>query len=362
VVEGFQRSMPDAAIIVFGNGLNDQTASLAMVDGDASYDPATAPAMVAEVLDNGVDMVVARRVSDGSAFPGGHTIGNQLLTVVFQRLFRLRLTDTLSGYRASSRRFVKTFPVLTRGFEVETDLDAHAARLDLRHAEIESAYTSRPTGSHSKLGTWRDGVLCRTRTPTSETLARLGGRPRQQSSPTTSSLGRGSDQLPDHLAVHFAALFTIRDVTREWSVQERQSGCTQLLWRCRRIDGGHAVAYIGCERCHLRGVVEQERPSPSENGRHCTVIAHRDDQLARPHEIDHVSGSGSHDLGRHAHRCGNSLVDGVVVFAVPGHETDIEPGRRCDVVDGGGPASNLRRRRSWLFGQSALRRRVQRSK
>ena len=157
VVEGFQRSMPDAAIIVCDNGSNDQTASLAMVDGDATYDPATAPAMVAEVLDNGVDMVVARRVSDGSAFPGGHTIGNQLLTFVFQRLFRLRLTDTLSGYRALSRRFVKTFPVLTRGFEVETDLNAHAASLDLRHVEIESAYTSRPTGSHSKLGTWRDG-------------------------------------------------------------------------------------------------------------------------------------------------------------------------------------------------------------
>ncbi|MGB1506643.1 MAG: glycosyltransferase family 2 protein, partial [Acidimicrobiales bacterium] len=189
VVEGFQRSMPDAAIIVCDNGSNDQTASLAraagarviaepqpgkgralrrlladvdadcyvMVDGDATYDPATAPAMVAEVLDNGVDMVVARRVSDGTAFPGGHTIGNRLLTFVFQRLFRLRLTDTLSGYRALSRRFVKTFPVLTRGFEVETDLNAHAASLDLRHVEIESAYTSRPTGSHSKLGTWRDG-------------------------------------------------------------------------------------------------------------------------------------------------------------------------------------------------------------
>ncbi len=128
-----------------------------MVDGDATYDPTTAPAMVAEVLENGVDMVVARRVSDGSAFPGGHTLGNQMLTFVFQRLFRLRLTDTLSGYRALSRRFVKTFPVLTQGFEVETDLNAHAASLDLRHVEIDSTYTSRPTGSHSKLGTWRDG-------------------------------------------------------------------------------------------------------------------------------------------------------------------------------------------------------------
>lgn len=189
VVEGFQRSMPGAAIIVCDNASTDQTASIAraagariieeprpgkgralrrlladvdadcyvMVDGDATYDPTTAPAMVAEVLENGVDMVVARRVSDGSAFPGGHTLGNQMLTFVFQRLFRLRLTDTLSGYRALSRRFVKTFPVLTQGFEVETDLNAHAASLDLRHVEIDSTYTSRPTGSHSKLGTWRDG-------------------------------------------------------------------------------------------------------------------------------------------------------------------------------------------------------------
>lgn len=189
VVEGFRRSMPDAEIVVCDNASTDDTAARAreagarvieeprpgkgravrrlladvdadcyvMVDGDATYDPQTAPQMVHEVLENGVDMVVARRVSDGSAFPGGHRFGNRILTLVFQRLFRLRLSDTLTGYRALSRRYVKTFPVLTRGFEIETDLNAHAASLDLRHVEIDSAYTSRPDGSHSKLGTWRDG-------------------------------------------------------------------------------------------------------------------------------------------------------------------------------------------------------------
>ncbi|MEM9201026.1 MAG: glycosyltransferase family 2 protein [Actinomycetota bacterium] len=189
VIDGFRSAMPDADIIVCDNASTDDTAARAraagarviaeprpgkgravrrlladvdadcyvMVDGDATYDPATAPEMVKEVLDNGVDMVVGKRISDGTAFPGGHQVGNRLLTFVFQRLFRLRLSDTLSGYRALSRRFVKTFPVLTRGFEIETDLNAHTASLDLRHVEIDSVYTSRPDGSHSKLGTWRDG-------------------------------------------------------------------------------------------------------------------------------------------------------------------------------------------------------------
>lgn len=190
VIDGFRQVLPEAEIVVCDNASTDATAEAAaeagarvvhepqpgkgravrrlladvdadcyvMVDGDATYDPADAPGMVARVLDDQVDMVIARRVAAGGAFPRGHTIGNRLLTLVFRRLFRLDVSDTLSGYRAFSRRYVKTFPVLTRGFEVETDLNAHAASLGMRHAEVDSIYRERPDGSHSKLGTWRDGV------------------------------------------------------------------------------------------------------------------------------------------------------------------------------------------------------------
>ncbi len=190
VVGCFGDVLPDADIIVCDNGSTDGTAEIArsagakvvyeplagkgravrrlfadvdadcfvMVDGDATYDAADAAFMVNEVIDHHADMVIARRVAADDVFPPGHSFGNWMLTTVFRRLFRLDITDTLSGYRALSRRFVKTFPVLTRGFEVEMDLNAHAASLGMRCTEVDSVYRSRPAGSHSKLGTWGDGV------------------------------------------------------------------------------------------------------------------------------------------------------------------------------------------------------------
>jgi glycosyltransferase involved in cell wall biosynthesis len=128
-----------------------------MVDGDATYDPETAPALVARVLDDGVDMAVGRRVGADGAYRAGHQWGNRLLSWSFRRLFRIGLDDTLSGYRAFSRRFVKTFPILTQGFELEADLNAHAASLGLSYDELDTAYGSLPEGSQSKLGTWTDG-------------------------------------------------------------------------------------------------------------------------------------------------------------------------------------------------------------
>lgn len=189
VVAGFRAALPGALVVVADNGSDDETATFAeaagarvlrepragkgyamrrlfadvdadcfvMVDGDATYEPSTAPLLVSQVLDHGVDMAVGRRVGFDGAFRSGHRWGNRMLSWSFRRLFRIALDDTLSGYRAFSRRFVKTFPILTQGFELEADLNAHAASLGLSYHELDTPYRSRPVGSQSKLGTWSDG-------------------------------------------------------------------------------------------------------------------------------------------------------------------------------------------------------------
>lgn len=132
-----------------------------LVDGDGTYDLQAAPRMI-DMLENGaLDMVVGVRVySSGLAAQRsrrGHELGNRFLTWIFQTLFRLEITDTLSGYRVMSRRFVKTFPSASMGFEVETDINVHAAVLGSPLRELPGAYISRPEGSASKLNTYRDG-------------------------------------------------------------------------------------------------------------------------------------------------------------------------------------------------------------
>jgi len=192
VVKEFHEVLPGAAVVVVDNASTDDTAAQAlaagarvisepragkgnavrrlfadvdadcyvMVDGDATYEADAAPGMVAKVLDDGVDMVVGSRVTGPGAtdaYRTGHRLGNLLLTWVFHRLFGLRISDTLSGYRAFSRRFVKTFPSMASGFEIEAELNAHAASTGVSYAEVATVYGSRPEGSHSKLSTYRDG-------------------------------------------------------------------------------------------------------------------------------------------------------------------------------------------------------------
>jgi glycosyltransferase involved in cell wall biosynthesis len=129
-----------------------------LVDGDATYDAASLPKLIGE-LAAGADMVVAARVSqDSAAYRRGHQFGNRTLTGFVAAVFGKELRDMLSGYRVMSRRFVKSFPALSTGFEIETELTVHALELDLPISEIDTPYFARPAGSVSKLNTWRDGA------------------------------------------------------------------------------------------------------------------------------------------------------------------------------------------------------------
>ncbi len=193
VVADFRAALPHAHIVVADNNSTDRTHEVAeaagalvlhegrqgkgfairrlladteadcyvMVDGDGTYDPTTAPAMVEHVLVHGADMVNGERVKGTGqvgAYRRGHELGNTVLTWIFQRLFGLPLRDTLSGYRAMSHRFVKSFPTGATGFEIEAELNAHAAVLDVPVSEIPGTYLERPEGSTSKLNTYQDGL------------------------------------------------------------------------------------------------------------------------------------------------------------------------------------------------------------
>jgi hypothetical protein len=130
-----------------------------LVDGDGTYDAATARPMVAHLLKERLDMVIGRRVGqEQAAYRLEHRAGNRLLTQFFAVAFRTTFTDILSGYRVFSRRFIKSFPVLSSGFEIETELSVHAVELGLPVGEISTPYFARLAGTVSKLSTGRDGA------------------------------------------------------------------------------------------------------------------------------------------------------------------------------------------------------------
>jgi len=191
VVKDFRAALPAAAIFVFDNNSTDKTAEIAraagaevfqekhrgkgfvvrrmfadvdadiyvLVDGDATYDAPSARRMIERLIDGQLDMVVGSRIDkDKAAYRAGHRAGNRILSGFVAWVFGPSFNDMLSGYRVFSRRFVKSFPVLSGGFEIETELTVHALELELPVAEIETPYYARPEGSHSKLNTWRDGV------------------------------------------------------------------------------------------------------------------------------------------------------------------------------------------------------------
>ena len=190
VVADFRKALPAAKIFVYDNNSKDRTIAVAreagagvrserhqgkghvvrrmfadidadvyvLVDGDATYDAPSAPRMVEKLLSEHLDMVVGFRVDQSAAaYRPGHRTGNWMLTSFLSSVFGETFKDILSGYRVFSRRFVKSFPVLSDGFEIETELSVHALELALPVAEIETPYYARPEGSFSKLNTWRDG-------------------------------------------------------------------------------------------------------------------------------------------------------------------------------------------------------------
>ena len=191
VVADFRAALPGATIHVYDNNSTDGTAAAArgagavvrreglqgkghvvrrmfadveadiyiLVDGDDTYDAAAAPAMVARLLADGLDMVVGTRATDiAAAYRPGHRLGNRVLTGMVAAIFGNRVSDMLSGYRVFSRRFVKSFPAAATGFETETEFTVHALELRMAIGEMPTRYRDRPAGSASKLRTFRDGV------------------------------------------------------------------------------------------------------------------------------------------------------------------------------------------------------------
>ncbi|MDK2767438.1 MAG: glycosyltransferase family 2 protein [Sphingomonas sp.] len=190
-VASFRAALPHASIYVYDNNSADRTVEVAreagaivrtermqgkgnvvrrmfadvdadiyvMADGDATYDAAAAPAMIAKMRDEGLDMVVGTRIHEAAdAYRRGHVLGNRAMTGLLARLFGRSFTDIFSGYRVFSRRFVKSFPVLSAGFEIETEISVHALELKMPVGEVETRYLARPEGSASKLSTYRDGA------------------------------------------------------------------------------------------------------------------------------------------------------------------------------------------------------------
>jgi glycosyltransferase involved in cell wall biosynthesis len=190
VVEDFRQAIPRARIYVYDNNSRDKTIEMAraagavvrtepfqgkgnvvrrmfadieadiyvLVDGDATYDASTAPSMIQCLIDNQLDMVNGARVTAiREAYRPGHRFGNWLLTGIVRWIFGDRFKDMLSGYRIFSRRYVKSFPSLANGFEIETELTVHALHLRMPTAEVDTPYKDRPEGSTSKLSTFKDG-------------------------------------------------------------------------------------------------------------------------------------------------------------------------------------------------------------
>jgi glycosyltransferase involved in cell wall biosynthesis len=189
-VADFRAALPEAAIYVYDNNSSDGTVAVArgagavvgtermqgkghvvrrmfadvdadiyvLADGDATYEAAAAPALIQRMLDEQLDMVVGARKSEvEAAYRRGHRLGNRVLTGMLAWIFGRSFTDILSGYRVFSRRFVKSFPLLSAGFEIETEISVHALEMRMPVAEIVTAYAARPEGSVSKLNTYGDG-------------------------------------------------------------------------------------------------------------------------------------------------------------------------------------------------------------
>jgi glycosyltransferase involved in cell wall biosynthesis len=191
VVNDFQLGIPSALVYVYNNASTDGTVEIAtkagaivrtepnkgkgnvmrrmfsdieadiyiIVDGDDTYEASKCLEMVNKLIDSNLDMVIASRKTENSEgeYRWGHVFGNRMLTRSVSLIFGHGFTDMLSGYRVMSHRFVKSFPIASKGFEIETEITIHALQIGASCAEIETLYDSRPEGSESKLNTFKDG-------------------------------------------------------------------------------------------------------------------------------------------------------------------------------------------------------------
>ncbi len=190
VLRDFREVLPDAILYVYDNNSTDHTADVAraagavvrterlqgkgnvvrrmfadieadvyvLIDGDDTYHAPSAPRMIHLLLAEQLDMVNGARITNSdTAYRPGHQLGNKLLTGIAAYFFGDRISDMLSGYRVFSRRFVKSFPALAGGFEIETELTVHALELRMPVVELSIPYKDRPKGSMSKLNTYKDG-------------------------------------------------------------------------------------------------------------------------------------------------------------------------------------------------------------
>lgn len=193
VIEDFKRELPEATIYVYDNNSSDNTAEIAkkagaivrterkqgkgnvirtmfreidaecyiMTDGDDTYPAEDARKMCKEVLENNVDMVIGDRLSS-TYFEENkrpfHNIGNVIVRLLINMIYKSKIRDVMTGYRAFSYRFVKTFPVLSKGFEIETEMTIHSLDKNLNLENVTIEYRDRPEGSSSKLNTYVDGA------------------------------------------------------------------------------------------------------------------------------------------------------------------------------------------------------------
>ncbi len=188
-IKGFRKVIPNCDIYVYDNNSTDNTVEEAriagsivrkefrqgkgevvrrmfadieadiyvMADGDNTYDPKAAPLLIDTLISNQLDMVVGTRSKSQDAYPTGHLLGNRAFSTLINQFFNAALTDVFSGYRVMSQRFVKTIPVLSDGFQIETELTVHALHHKFPMAEVATEYHSRPEGTASKLHTFSDG-------------------------------------------------------------------------------------------------------------------------------------------------------------------------------------------------------------
>jgi len=189
LVEGFLKEIPDSKVYVYDNASTDATTRKALeagakvgfeatpgkgrvlrkmfadidadvyviADGDGTYDPSEAPLMIKELIEGSYDMVAGARTNLKTLTRRGHSLGNRLFNRLYRFLFTSEFSDIFTGYRVLSKRLVKSFPAVSSGFEIETELAVHASQLRLPTLEVPITYGERPTGSASKLRTFSDG-------------------------------------------------------------------------------------------------------------------------------------------------------------------------------------------------------------